>query len=159
MKTEIFKDQTLRPALSGDMPACGRILNDWIDATPWMPRMHSHEEVINHHCQYVFSNRSVLVAENGDGEIEGFLAKSEDQFITGFYLSPEVRGKGLGSFMMQHTKNQSSGGLKLWTFVANKEAQRFYQREDFREIRRTDGDNEENLPDILYAWEPEGLAS
>ncbi|MCB1354120.1 MAG: hypothetical protein KDK03_15440 [Rhodobacteraceae bacterium] len=27
------------------MPACARVINDWIDATPRMPRLHAPEEV------------------------------------------------------------------------------------------------------------------
>lgn len=50
---------------------------------------------------------------------------------------------------------QATGPVELWTFVANTGAQSFYRREGFAEMRRTDGDNEEHLPDILYRWQPE----
>jgi hypothetical protein len=46
----------------------------------------------------------------------------------------------------------SPEGLQLWTFASNASAQRFYERHCFVETRRTDGDNEEGAPDILYAW-------
>ena len=46
--------------------------------------------------------------------------------------------------------------LWLWTFQANTGAQRFYLREGFAEIRRTDGaGNDEGLPDIQYSWPAE----
>ena len=40
----------------------------------------------------------------------------------------------------------------LWTFVANAPARRFYAREGFVEVRRTGGENEEGLPDVLLKW-------
>jgi hypothetical protein len=45
-------------------------------------------------------------------------------------------------------------GFSLWTFQANLGARRFYERHGCRQVRRTDGDNEENLPDILYEYRP-----
>ena len=41
---------------------------------------------------------------------------------------------------------------QLWTFAANTGARRFYERHGFVATRRTDGDNEEGAPDILYVW-------
>ncbi|MES0882003.1 GNAT family N-acetyltransferase [Roseibium sp. SCP14] len=159
MRTDPGHNHHLRVAQAEDMPACATILNDWIDETPWMPRVHPHEDVIRHHRGFVFENRTVLVSENSTRNITGFLACSDDQFITGFYLSPQARGMGVGAAMLKHSKARNPKGLKLWTFVANSGAQKFYLREGFREIRRTDGDNEEGLPDILYSWKPEGVAS
>ncbi len=48
------------------------------------------------------------------------------------------------------------GRLKLWTFQANEDARRFYIREGFREVRMTDGDNEEGLPDVMLEWVRDG---
>jgi hypothetical protein len=45
-------------------------------------------------------------------------------------------------------------GFSLWTFQANLGTRRFHERPGCREIRRTDGGNEENLPDIMYEWRP-----
>lgn len=124
-----------------------------------MPRVHPREEVVRYHCDFVFKNQSVLVAESVSSEIEGFVATNDDQFITGFYLAPQARQNGLGTSMLSLVKHGNPSGVKLWTFVKNRGAQHFYEREGFQEVRRTDGDNEENLPDILYSWKPEGVAS
>jgi ribosomal protein S18 acetylase RimI-like enzyme len=44
-------------------------------------------------------------------------------------------------------KARRPGGLRLWTFVSNERAQRFYERWGFEEVERTDGrDNEERSP-------------
>ncbi len=50
-------------------------------------------------------------------------------------------------------KKAFPSGLRLWTFQANHKARKFYEREEFVELRRTNGDNEEGLPDILYGWQ------
>lgn len=144
----------IRKAHAEDMTACGQILNDWIDATPWMPRVHTHEDVIRYHCEFVYENRAVLVARASNGQVEGFAAKSPEGCVTGFYLAKDSQGKGLGKQILDRVKQESSEGLSLWTFVANTGAQKFYRREGFEEVRRTDGNNEENLPDILFSWQP-----
>lgn len=139
-----------------DMTSCGEILNDWIDETPWMPRIHSHEDVIRYHREYVFENRDVIVAENPDDRIRGFAATTPEGIITGLYLATDVRNQGLGRLLLECIKEANPTGLNLWTFVANTGAQNFYTREGFTEVRRTKGDNEENLPDILFRWKAEG---
>ena len=51
-------------------------------------------------------------------------------------------------------KAERPEGLTLWAFVANEGALRFYAREGFVEVARTDGDNEEGLPDVMLRWKP-----
>lgn len=159
MRTDPIDTFKVRGARRPDMARCGEILNDWIDETPWMPRVHSHQDVVRYHTDFVYENRDVLVAERDDGEVSGFAATSSDAVVTGFYLASEARQKGLGRRILNRIKQDHPAGLSLWTFVANLEAQRFYLREGFSEKRRTDGDNEENLPDILFCWKPEGTAT
>lgn len=141
---------TIRPGTPADALACAAILNDWIDETPWMPRVHSHEDVQRHYRDFVFQKRQVTVA----GEVSpiGYLALDvEEGFITSFFLKGDARGKGMGKRLLDTAKFEADH-LQLWTFVANTGAQRFYGREGFREADRSDGDNEEGLPDILYRW-------
>lgn len=147
MKTDI----AIRPAALSDAPACAAILNAWIDETHWMPRVHSHEDVERHYRDFVFSKRTVLVA--ADTSVAGYAALDRDEcFVTSFYVYPQSRSMGLGKRLMDEAKALSPDGLKLWTFVANTDGRRFYEREGFAELERSDGDNEENLPDILFGW-------
>ena len=44
-------------------------------------------------------------------------------------------------------------GLQLRTFESNVGAQRFYERHGFTARDRTDGDNKQGAPDILYVWD------
>lgn len=157
MKTEATMVVEIKSAVEEDMIACGNILNDWIDETPWMPRVHPHDDVLRHYVDFVYSNRCVLVAKDSDGFVQGFSATSSDGFVTGLYVAKSARKDGLGSRLLDSVKQDFSGGVSLWTFVANTDAQKFYSMRGFHEVRRTDGDNEENLPDILFSWKPSGV--
>lgn len=138
----------IRAATPADAKTCATILNDWIDTTPWMPRVHPHDDVERHYREFVLPFREVLVA--GD-PVCGFIAiDSDEAFVTALYV--RNKRQGIGSALLDEAKRHRNA-LSLWTFQANTAAQRFYLRHGFREICRTEGDNEEELPDILYKWE------
>lgn len=138
------------------MSACGDIHNGWIDETPWMPRVHSHQSVINHYRTRVFERCAVFVGINADHAVKGFLAVDANDWITALYLEKAALRQGLGKQLLDHVKTERARDLWLWAFEANSGAQAFYRREEFEEIRRTQGDNEEHLPDILYRWQALG---
>jgi GNAT superfamily N-acetyltransferase len=138
---------TIRDATIDDAAACARILNNWIDDRPWMPRVHTHDEVVAFYRDFVLVNRRVLVA--GD-PVVGFMAMDVSApVVTALYVSRP--GHGLGRRLIEVAKSRRDR-LDLWTFQANLDARRFYAREGFREVRRTEGENEEGLPDILLRW-------
>ncbi|WDZ75725.1 GNAT family N-acetyltransferase [Ensifer adhaerens] len=141
----------IRPAERTDMAACAGILNRWIDATPWMPRVHDHADVEHYYADTVFAERRVLLAEDA-GKIAGFLSLSDDHHVTALYVDASHRGAGIGTRLIEAAKALSPDELSLWTFEHNREAQLFYEHQGFEVVRRTDGDNEEQLPDILYRW-------
>jgi GNAT superfamily N-acetyltransferase len=141
----------IRVALLSDMPACAAIFNRWVDETEWMPRVHDHDDVVRHYRETVYSQCQLFVAER-HGEVGAFLALSDHAFVTALYADRRFRGLGLGTLLIDRAKQIRSDGLSLWTFVANEDAQRFYRRQGFVEERRTTGDNEEGLPDILLRW-------
>ncbi len=138
----------IRRAEARDTDACADILNDWIDGRAWMPRVHSVQAVRDFYRDFVFVKRDLYVA--GDRPV-GFMALDRDEdYVTALYVA--APGKGLGKRFLDFAKS-GRDVLRLWTFQANLAAQRFYRREGFMEERRTDGDNEEGLPDILFRWE------
>ncbi|HEV7317027.1 MAG TPA: GNAT family N-acetyltransferase [Ensifer sp.] len=141
----------IRPAERTDMAACAGILNRWIDATAWMPRVHDHADVERYYVETVFAERRVIVAEQMN-DVAGFLVLSDDRFVTALYIDAPHRGSGIGSRLVDVAKNLSPDELNLWTFENNHAAQRFYESQGFEVVRRTDGDNEEQLPDVLYRW-------
>lgn len=136
------------------MAVCAGILSSWIDATPWMPRVHSTGEVERYYRETVFAERSVVVAER-EVEIAGFLTFSDDHLVTALYVDERHRGTGVGAALLGVAKKRSGTELRLWTFEHNTRAQRFYVREGFVPAGRTAGENEEGLPDILYLWRAE----
>lgn len=141
----------IRHARIEDAAACAEILNEWIDETVWMPRYHTATEVAQHYHDDVIRDRLVLLIEE-EARIEGFLALSTSRMVTAFHIARRARRKGYGRMLLDQAKTLSPQGVTLWTFVANNGARRFYLREGFSELRRTEGDNEEGLPDILFGW-------
>ncbi len=132
----------------GDAQICADILNAWIDDRDWMPRVHTPEDVRAFYRDFVFVQREVWVA--GD-PIAGFIGlDTENGVVTTLYAADP--GHGVGKALLDHAK-QGRDRLELWTFQANDGARRFYRREGFQEVEMTDGDNEENLPDVLLRWE------
>ncbi|MEM9708813.1 MAG: GNAT family N-acetyltransferase [Pseudomonadota bacterium] len=137
----------IRPGRPEDALACATILNEWIDSREWMPRVHTSKEVEAFYRDFVFETRAVWVI--GD-PVAGFMAMDEAAGqVTALYV--RMPGQGLGKALLDYAKS-GRARLELWTFEANRGARRFYRREGFKEIRRTDGDNEEGLPDVLLEW-------
>jgi GNAT superfamily N-acetyltransferase len=151
MMSDTVSSAVCRPARLEDMGACAAILNRWIDDTPWMPRLHERAAVERHYRETIFGERDIYISEL-EGAVAGFIALSSDHHVTALYLDRPMRGKGCGKALLDLAKQKHPGGLQLWTFEANADARRFYAREGFSEIRRSDGDNEEGLPDVLLQW-------
>ncbi|MEM6386468.1 MAG: GNAT family N-acetyltransferase [Pseudomonadota bacterium] len=137
----------IRRAAPGDAVACAAILNDWIDSRPWMPRVHTRAEVEAFYRDVVFVERKVWVAGT---PVEGFLAFDPAAAqVTALYV--QRPGQGVGKRLLDHMKARCPT-LELWTLEANVDARRFYAREGFAEIARSDGDNEEGLADVKLRW-------
>lgn len=144
---------TLRSAVAQDGEAIFDILSGWIDETPWMPRIHTHEED-RAFGKWLVEVCDVTVAEK-DQQVVGFLAR-QGADIQALYLHKSARGQGLGTALLDHAKTKSAE-LGLWTFQANTPAQRFYLANGFTENQRTDGQgNDEKLPDIHFQWVRDG---
>jgi GNAT superfamily N-acetyltransferase len=100
------------------------------------------------------SDAECWLAEASSGAVVGLLVLDGD-LLDQLYVDPDLTGNGIGGELVALAKRERPEGLRLWTFVSNEGAQRFYARHGFVEVRRTDGsDNEERAPDILYVWRP-----
>lgn len=140
---------TLRPARSTDAGSVGAILSDFIDATEWMPRLHTRAQDIGFAGRMI-DRGWVTVAEID--QVVGFMARDGAE-IDALYLAASAQRQGIGSQLIETAKS-ASDKLTLWTFQANYPARKFYESHGFVDIRRTDGaGNDEGLPDIRYAWE------
>ena len=121
----------------------GAILSDWIDATPWMPRLHTRAE------DAAFCT-SLVPRAHVSGDVDGFVAVDGED-IPALYVAQEARRKGHGRALLDHAKS-GADRLALWTFAANREALAFYAAQGFAETARTDGENDEGLPDVRLEW-------
>jgi GNAT superfamily N-acetyltransferase len=135
----------IRRAEAGDAAWCARVLGDWARETGWMPILHSREEDLGF-LQGLIARAEVFVAEGG------FLAR-EGEEVLALYLAPEARRQGVGKALLDAAK-EGQERLTLWAFQRNGGALRFYAREGFVEVERTDGSrNDERLPDVRMVWE------
>jgi ribosomal protein S18 acetylase RimI-like enzyme len=140
-------------ATPDDMRQGAHILNEWIDETPWMPRLHSHDEVVDYFATTIASQRLCYVAKQGQAVCAMMAVQPEDHLVTALYVARVARGMGVGSALVDTAKSYLKSRVDLWTFQTNKLAQAFYAKHGFAEVRRTEGDNEERLPDVLLRWE------
>ena len=144
----------MRLAVADDACRCAGIVNAWIDQTEWMPRKHAHDDVERYYRDVVFKDRTVWVSGK---PVDGFLAfEDRERIVTALYTA--LPGTGRGKALLDHVKERLTG-LRLWTFVANEGARRFYAREGFCEVERTEGDNEEGLPDVCLSWDRHPIRS
>ena len=118
------------------------------------PLVHDAADVRRWIGDEVLAKLDCWLAEGAGPRLAGMLVL-EGAWVSQLYVEPELTGRGVGGRLLGLAKQERPGGLRLWTFVSNGRAQRFYERHGFSEVRRTDGSgNEERAPDILYAWEP-----
>lgn len=145
---------TLRPATADDIVDVAGIFARSRDAAlPFLPVLHSGEEDIAFFGLYL--SRGLITLAERAGEKLGFLAETRG-WIEQLYLEPDQRGQGIGQMLVDAAKSRQDR-LQLWCFEDNLAGRAFYIRQGFIEIRRTDGDNEAGLPDILFAWHRPGL--
>ncbi|MBI1492657.1 GNAT family N-acetyltransferase [Halocynthiibacter styelae] len=141
-----FMIDTARPQ---DAAACAQILCSWGQENPWMPRLWTAAQT-EAFVSGLIARGSVSVLRGEGGQLSGFLDLN-DGWVNCLYLAPHARGQGQGKMLIAHAARLHPSGLHLWCFADNRAAVRFYTRAGFREVARTDGDNDEGLPDIqLY---------
>ena len=151
-------DVRVVPGERGHAEACAAVLDGWIEETSWMPRLHDLESIRQFVGEVLLGGQRVWVAVER-ARVVGFIALDEAAgkngsapVVSALYLAAGARGRGIGRRLLDEAKRAAPGGLDLWTFQANEGARRFYAREGFTELGRTDGENEERLPDVLVGW-------
>jgi GNAT superfamily N-acetyltransferase len=119
--------------------------------------VHRDDEVRAWFASHVVRNMELWVAEDATGALVAILVL-DGPWLDQLYVEPTMTGRGIGASLVKLAKRERPAGLRLWTFASNEGAQRFYERHGFVEERRTEGDNEEGAPDILYVWGVRGVA-
>jgi ribosomal protein S18 acetylase RimI-like enzyme len=118
---------------------------------PYLPELHTEDEI-----REWFRGR---VQEVPDGfrvarsaqQPVGYMFLYEDK-VDDLYILPDWQGRGVGSALLSTAKSLSPQRLELSTFEQNVRARAFYEARGFREVGRTDGKNEEGVPDVQYEW-------
>ncbi len=139
----------VRKATDQDAAACVVILRHWIMEMPWLPMLHS-EASMNTFWTKKIVESNAWVAESA-GKVIGFLT-CHNQQIDALYVAAGYRNIGIGRALLDQVQSECAS-LSLWAFQANSSARAFYAHMGFVEVRRTDGDNAEGLPDVLLQWE------
>ena len=126
------------------------------DAGTIPPHVHTDDEAREWIAHVVIPERETWIAESSPRTPIGLLVL-DGEWIDQLYVDPGFTGRGIGTKLIDVARRESPEGLRLWTFVSNAGAQRFYERHGFVEARRTDGSgNEEGAPDIEYVRAPTG---
>lgn len=143
----------LRQATEADAAAIG-VLHHFTMKTslPFLPELHTPEEVVGFVRGRLMPTNEVWVAEEG-GEVVGYTAFN-DEWVNQLYVHPDAQGRGIGPRLL--AKALEDGRPKrLWTFQQNARARKFYEDRGFVLLELTDGSgNEEKTPDALYELRP-----
>ena len=136
----------IRRAHAGDAGDCARIVNDWIDAVDWMPRIHSHDEFAGFVAEAIPVREVWVVGE----PIAGYLSlNASSAQIMGLYTARP--GAGMGKALMDRAKH-GRDYLHLWTHEPNTSARRFYTREGFVELGCDADRSPEGVTEIRMEW-------
>lgn len=119
----------------------------------YAPSVHTEAEVRDWVSMHLISTGGVTVAERKE-EVVGLVAVSTDgnyQWIDQMSVHPPLVGQGIGARLLEYVVATSTLPIRLYTFQANLDARRFYERHGFLAVEFTDGQaNEERCPDVLY---------
>ena len=141
---------TIRVAVPDDSQAIAN-LHHLVRETSmlYLPVLHTVDESIAFFAK-VIENSRVLVAERFDSVI-AYCAYG-DGWVEHLKVHPDYQRRGVGAFLLEKAMAENES-LRLWVFQKNQGAIRFYERFNFKLIRKTDGsENEEREPDALYEW-------
>lgn len=139
----------MRPRRPGpdDVPAIAKIVNDWIDRTPWMERDISAEAIESLIAEGMPKREMWVI---GDPVIAYLSCDPEIGHIWALYCAEP--GRGLGKILMDKVKEGRSK-LSLNTHVPNVSAQSFYRREGFKLMKEFDPEPPATVRELRMEWE------
>jgi GNAT superfamily N-acetyltransferase len=144
----------IRQGSPGDADAIGHIFVRARDAMTYLPRIADGDR--SKLGGWITAQREVWVIEEL-GRVVGFAGLSKG-WLDHLYIDPDSQSRGFGSMLLQHVKGVRPQGFRFWVFQKNAGARRFYERNDCRLERTTDGSsNMEREPDALYSWQPDQI--
>jgi GNAT superfamily N-acetyltransferase len=139
----------IRRATPDDARAVAGIFDESrAEAMPWLPVLHTMDEHVEWFGTQLAGEAYVF---EEDGVPVGFAVLHGDE-LHDLYVAPEAQRRGVGSALFAHVQTLRPDGFHFWAFRDNTRARRFYEARGCVLIDATDGDNEEQLPDVLYEW-------
>jgi ribosomal protein S18 acetylase RimI-like enzyme len=114
---------------------------------------HPLEDHLRFFDEHLLTQTSVHMAMR-NGELVGFGAFTPEAIMQ-LYVDVAHLGQGIGTRLLDRAKADSNGKLWLYTFVTNKNAQRFYERHGFDVVERG-FEPVMQLGDLRYEWKRPG---
>jgi GNAT superfamily N-acetyltransferase len=140
----------IRRATVDDADETAAVFSAALKSMVFFPKLHSEEEDRMFVRRFIAEHQTWVAIS--DGRVIG-LACIEGERLAHLYVDPSFHNGGSGTALLNRVKAQRPNGFDLWTFQANTGARRFYERHGFSAVEFTDGSrNEEQLPDVRYAW-------
>jgi GNAT superfamily N-acetyltransferase len=138
----------IRRATPDDVEQVVAIFEPSFATLDFLPTLHTHEE-----------NLAFFAARIADAEVfiddRGGIAVLRGDWLDHLYVHPDAIGTGVGAALWEHVVAQRPGGFQFWVFQQNERARRFYEARGAVAVELTDGSgNEEQTPDVRYAWPP-----
>ena len=141
----------IRPATPEDAPAVIRIYQESrAEAMPWLPDLHTMEEHLAWFGALLGGEAWVF---EQDGVPVGYAAMKDGE-LHDLYVAPEAQRRGVGSALFERVQAAYPDGFRFWVFRDNTRARPFYDARGCVVVDSSDGNNEEQLPDVLYEWRP-----
>ena len=141
----------IRRADPHDVEAIVAVFEPSFATLDFLPALHTHAEHLAFFDRCVAEDEAWVWDEDG---IRGF-AILHGHELSHLYVAARSLGRGIGSELLDKTKERRPQGFTLWVFQANERARRFYERHGLECVRLTDGSgNEEQAPDALSEWRP-----
>lgn len=138
----------IRPMKFGDLDQIAGIwLDSNITAHNFLPKKYWEDQFP--WVKHQIAQAQVFVAEEA-GKIEGFIGLDGDE-IEGLFVRAEARGRGVGSSLLNNTKNYHRH-LSLYAYQKNQPAVRFYQAQGFK-IAKAGEDPDTGESDYLMIWD------
>ena len=144
----------LRAANLEDAEPIARVLSESRRVfLPYAVLPHTPNDVQAWVAQHLIPTGGVTVAVEEE-VIVAVLAVSEDEsasWIDQLYVLPGFNNRGIGSRLLSVVHESARKPIRLFTFQPNSGARRFYERNGYKVIAMSDGqNNEEKCPDVLY---------
>jgi ribosomal protein S18 acetylase RimI-like enzyme len=135
----------IRRATAADGPACAAILDQWINATPWMPQRFTRAELAAMLSEGLPKREAWVIGD----PVAGYLSLDPaENHIWGLYVGQ--RGQGLGRRLVDTAKTGRTH-LQLNTHLPNTRAHAFYARQGFTQVGEP-WDGDDGVPEIRMEW-------